>query len=395
MFNLKRTTICLLLLTGIIALLPLRVVAQNLDVPSKVSSEEVEDALLYDANVYASNMGISLDEAVRRLQLQDIAGDLDAKLSEHETETFAGMWVENTPKFLFVVLFTRDGQEIINTYIPQELVDIVEVRTAKLSLAQLQQAQNEVHASIRRLDIPVESDINIFENRVEVYVAVVNRGKLDEAVRRGEVQLPDYVTVITVQEMGKPQTNIYGGLALSTCTSGFSVQQGGTKGVTTAGHCGNSQSFNGTSLIFVSEFWSGSWDIQWHREPGFTVTNKIQYSSNGSTRDITATRSRNNQLIGGLTCKYGMTTGYTCGYIFSKNNCPTWVPSCAGTFIRVNNTAGYPVLANFGDSGSPWFLGNTAYGTTSGVPSDDTGDAIYMAVNYIATGLGVSVMISS
>ncbi|GAB4581615.1 MAG: S1 family peptidase [Anaerolineales bacterium] len=365
--------------------------AQTTDIPS----EEVTDALLYDANVYASNVGISLDEAVKRLQFQDIAGDLEAKLIENEADTFAGMWVENTPKFLFVVLFTRNGQETINTYIPQALSGMVEVRTAKVSLTQLEQTQKEAHASISNLGIPVESDINVFKNRVEIYVTVADQGKLNEAVESGKVQLPDEVILIPVQEMGKPATDVYGGLALTTCTSGFSVKQNGTntKGVTTAGHCGNSQSFMGIPLAFQSQMWAGTYDVQWHTATGFTVTNKIQISST-STRDIAATRSRNNQLIGGLVCKYGMTTGWTCGYIASKNNCPIWVPSCQGTFIRLDNTAGYPVITAQGDSGGPCFLGNTAYGIMSGIPSDDTGDAIYMAVNYISPGLGVTVMTS-
>jgi len=55
-------------------------------------------------------------------------------------------------------------------------------------------------------------------------------------------------------------------------------------------------------------------------------------------------------------------------------------------------------LADSGDSGGPWFDGNTAYGTmrakitpgTNGVGTD----AVYMAVNYVESGLGVTVMTS-
>jgi hypothetical protein len=123
------------------------------------------------------------------------------------------------------------------------------------------------------------------------------------------------------------------------------------------------------------------------------VQNKIRVSSSGSTRDITSTQHRNNQVIGGYVCKYGRSTGYTCGYISDKNVCPSWVPACGATFVRVDNTAGYGDLSSTGDSGSPWFIVNTAYGTHSGAPSDDPNDAVYMAVNYVG-GLGVSVMTS-
>ena len=41
-------------------------------------------------------------------------------------------------------------------------------------------------------------------------------------------------------------------------------------------------------------------------------------------------------------------------------------------------------LAEDGDSGGPWFVGNTAYGTTAfRVGSQAPYDAVYMAVNYM------------
>ncbi len=68
------------------------------------------------------------------------------------------------------------------------------------------------------------------------------------------------------------------------------------------------------------------------------------------------------------------------------------------TFIRVKNTAGWDVLADDGDSGGPGFFVNTAYGTmTSKITPGTNGvgtDVVYMAVNYVESGLGVTVMTS-
>lgn len=393
MFSLNRTYLWIAILTVILALSTLGAAPHNVTTVARSSLTENEDALLRDAKIYASNMGVSLDEAVNRFKLQEIAGNLEAEIYEKETETFAGLWLEHTPKFRLIVQFTRDGDETLKPYIPEELTDITEVRTAKISLATLEEMQKEVTANVRNLGIEVESQVNVFENRVELFVT--DWARLDEAIQRGEVQLPPSVEVIIVENMGKPDADIYGGLALSQCTSGFSVRQTGDPGytgITTAAHCANSLSYNGTSLTFMAQLYSGSYDIQWHRAPGFTVTNKIKDGSN-TTRDITATLHRNNQTIGGYVCKYGKTSGYTCGYISSKTICPSSVPSCGATFIRVDNTAGYSDLSSGGDSGGPWFLVNTAYGTHVGEPADDPGDAVYMAVNYIG-GLGVSVMTS-
>jgi len=354
--------------------------------------------LLFDAQVYASNMNVSVDEAILRFQLQDIAGDLDAELTTNETETFAGLWIEHIPEFRVVVQFTRDGEETMKPYLKKypEFADIVEVRnTAKVSLADLQRAQADASYSVSASDIPVESDINIYNNSVELYMTKSDRSRFDDALQRNEIQLPDKVRVITVEAeaMGILEADIYGGLPLSTCTSGFSVKEGITKGITTAGHCSNTKSYSGNNLPFQSENWAGSYDIQWHTAPGYTVTNKIRWWSDGTTRDITATKSRSSQAIGNYVCKYGKTSHYTCGYISSKNFKPT-VPNAEATYIRVDNTAGYDDLSSGGDSGGPWFLSNTAYGTHHGAPTADPNDAVYMAVNYVESGLGVSVMTS-
>lgn len=228
-----------------------------------------------------------------------------------------------------------------------------------------------------------------------------DRGRFDNALQRREIQLPDNVRVITVEALAEDTANIYGGLALSTCTSGFLVQNGWwpfiTKGITTAGHCPNTLSYNGSSLTFQSEKWTGSYDVQWHTASGYTVTNKIQYWDDGSTRDITATKSRNDQLIDELVCKYGKTTYYACGYIGSIDFNPQTQENNVATFIRVRNTAGWDVLGGSGDSGGPWFNGNTAYGIMKGALVPGTNgrgtDAAYMAIDYVS-GLGVSVMTS-
>lgn len=239
----------------------------NIMVPSNDT-----DPLLFDAQVYASNMNVSVEEALRRLKLQDIPVP-DEELSTKEVKTFAGLWIEHTPEFKFVVQFTRDGEETMKPYLKKypEFADIVEVRnTAKASLADLQRAQAMAISSARALDIPVKSDINVYNNSVELYMTKADRSRFDDALRRNEIQLPDKVRVITVEAeaMGILEADIYGGLPLSTCTSGFSVNEGITKGITTAGHCSNTQSYNGNNLPFQSQNWAGSYDIQWHTAQG-------------------------------------------------------------------------------------------------------------------------------
>jgi len=184
-------------------------------VPSLTQSAEeatpviltAEEALRRDSQEYASHFGVDLDEAVHRLKLQRPAGDLGAELAAKERDTFAGLWIQHTPEFRIIVQFSHDGEETIRAYIENgPLADIVEVRTANVSLAELEAAQAAAGLAIRELGIPVNSGINVFENRVELYVT--ERARFDAALREANIQLPDYVKVITVGELSTPEADI-------------------------------------------------------------------------------------------------------------------------------------------------------------------------------------------
>lgn len=350
--------------------------------PLPTTMPQTPAALTSDAKAYAATVGVDMDEAVRRLDLQDEIGELNRRLIEKESSTFAGLWIQHTPQFRVVVLFAHNGEETIRPYVEDgPFADIVQVRRAEIPLVELEAIQAEALLKVRDLDVPVESGINVFENRVELYV--IERVQFDTALQNARIQLPDNVEVITVNELSVDSANIYAGLALNTCTSGFSVaHSNGTKGILTAAHCSNSQAYNGTSLPFEGSAYGGSRDVQWHTAPGFTVKNwahdGIQDNSTPYYRIIDATIHRNNQALNSFVCKYGKTTGYGCGYIIDKNYKPTTPGSWSSTFIRVHHDG--VDLSEGGDSGGPWFLGDTAYGIMKSEIGDD---AVYMAINYV------------
>lgn len=181
--------------------------AQGQDSGGKPALDD-KDALLYDAQGYASNTGVSVEEALRRFQLIDIAGKLGAELSKNETGTFAGLWVEHTPEFKFVVQFTRDSEEIIKPYLKKypELANIVEERTANASLANLQRDQADGSSSVNALGIRVPSGINVYNNSVELYITKADRSRFDDALQRREIRLPDTVRMITVEALAEDLT---------------------------------------------------------------------------------------------------------------------------------------------------------------------------------------------
>lgn len=347
------------------------------DASAQTAEFVTEDGLAKDAQVYANNMGISIDEAIHRFKLQDLAGELETDLSANYPETFAGLWLEHKPKFHIVASFTRHGQASAAPYIASNsaLEGMVEVRSAAKSLATLQKEQIQAMTAIRRAGIPADLEINVRENRVELKVA--ERNNFDMAVSRGDVRLPPGVKVITVPGLVVPESHgviIQGGVSLDRCTAGFSVKNpSGVTGLTTAAHCNNAQFIPGwftvgdTALRFRKELLRDRYDVQWHTAPNHTAIPKFVADWN-IVRDVTAIKGRGSQVVGGYVCKYGATSGYTCGHISSKwvAPSPSHVPSPDATFIMVTADAGYADLSEPGDSGGPWFNSTTAYGVHVG-----------------------------
>ncbi len=51
-----------------------------------------------DTEWYANRYGVTLDDAARRLELGPEISKLQFKLRLHESQSFAGLWIEHTPR---------------------------------------------------------------------------------------------------------------------------------------------------------------------------------------------------------------------------------------------------------------------------------------------------------
>ncbi|MEM9597097.1 MAG: PKD domain-containing protein [Acidobacteriota bacterium] len=371
-----------------LALTASSVMAQSL------SRDETSPALLEDAASYSELFGVSQEEAVARLHLQRLAGDLDARLAKEAADTYAGLWIDNGETFSVVVRTTAPaGRDLTMDLLDDKnalaLAPFIEVQTAQWTLAELEDARVAAHHMVRELGFEVDSDIDIKTNRVEIYT--VEPQGVGRSLGGSGLQLPMAVEVVGVDALASTeQLVLEGGQALTTCTGGFTVRRNSTGevGISTAAHCGNTQRAFGTVLPFRAEDQQGNQDVQWHSSCGiFDVSNR--FNSGIGMRAVVGTRSRTQQAVGSLVCKWGMTSGRTCGTIQSRNYAPSYVTSASSTFIRVDG--GATNLSDPGDSGGPWFVEDRAYGIHSGQPGGDANDALYMPINYISS-LGVSVL---
>lgn len=334
---------------------------------------------LRDVRMYAADHDVTVTEALRRFALQDRAGGLEAALAG--TATFGGLYVTHRPAFRVNVNVTAPAaaDAVRAAAARHGLADVTDVRTVRWSLAQLVGASSSSRAAVARAGLPAQSGVDVAANRAEVYVAD------PAAVTRKGVRVA--APAVLVRGVGRDANDVYGGLAMGGgCTTGFSVYDSmNYKGVMTAGHCSDSlQQVNGAVVELRSQMTSGAHDQQWHLAPGHTI--QPRFFDGSYTRNVTGLKARSAQTVGEYVCKYGRITIYTCGYINDKNfnwggnySSPTW--------IRVNATSG--ALVQQGDSGGPWFNGNTAFGITKGVMPD--GDGVYQAIDYM-TSMGVFLM---
>lgn len=376
----------------------------------RAQEDSPDDPLLHDARQYAKVYEVEVDEALSRLRLQSALGRLNAELIAKERQTFGGLWIQHSPSYRVFAQFTQKGGNNLDSYLQaagmEELAPVVERRTVRLSLKRLEAIQAEANRIVRKQGIAADSSINVAENRVELLTrmpadlqhAITAESRTSKIA--AELRLPDNVEVIGVERLPRPQSYIYGGLQVSLCTSGFAVQSGSTLGITTAGHCPDSQSYNNRSLSYQSGQFYGAVDAQWHTAPDFYPTNRAWDGQSDATtpyyRNITATKTRAQQVVGEFVCKFGMTSGYTCGTISSTTFAPTdYLPGATSDYVKVDSST--QDQSEGGDSGGPWFSGETAYGIMSGGYAGGGGPggiynaAIYAPVDAI-TALGVSIL---
>ena len=176
---------------------------QTADAPLPCPNVPENDALRIDAQYYARDFGVSVDEAVCRLALQGEVGPLGPALRSGEPETYGGLWIHHEPDFGVTVLFTENPEATLAPYVVDHpLHGIIKARKAEASLRYLEQAQNRAHALASATGITVESGINVPENRVELYVIDVKG--LTRALKEAGSRLPDHVKIIKVDQHSSP-----------------------------------------------------------------------------------------------------------------------------------------------------------------------------------------------
>ena len=153
---------------------------------------------LEDARYYVRDFGVDIDEATRRLKLQEAIGLLNFQLATREADFFGGLYVEHQPVFQVVVLFTEDRDLALQSYLKNgPLEGMVATRQVKLSLRELEAIQIATSEAFASVETPFEHDIDLQENQVEIYITESN---MSQVLQRANVEtlLGPHVELVTV-----------------------------------------------------------------------------------------------------------------------------------------------------------------------------------------------------
>lgn len=159
---------------------------------------EVTEVIQDHADTLAIELSISTDEAICRILLMDVSGDLNARLEQEKADTFAGMWIEHQPEFKVVVAFTRDGEEIIQPYAENSiLASSIEVQEAEVTQAELYKIEMEANQLVGSLGLSMIGFtlVNIQENQVEIHIS--DTKLLEERLTANQLELPDQVKTVS------------------------------------------------------------------------------------------------------------------------------------------------------------------------------------------------------
>lgn len=192
--------------------------------PDLVETAVPPEALNPDAQAYADAFGISLEEANERLALQNSIGELGAVLEANEAESFAGLWIEHEPAYKVVVAFVGDeSEEVIRPYLQTypALADVIEIRAAQYTLAELQAAQQAAFDIVAQLEpMSIAGGVDVMENRV--YLTVGNPDLFLQSVADAGYELPAVVEVEPIDPNDIPPSNS-GGLDEYTGSDGRTI----------------------------------------------------------------------------------------------------------------------------------------------------------------------------
>ena len=161
-------------------------------------SAQTGDPALYDAEQYAKANGITLEEALRQLNLQKTLGERAHLIEVNEADTFGGFWIEHKPEYKIVVAFTTDptvSRELVRAYFSESIAAEIEIRQVEFTHEKLLEILSQTISLLRNQGIAFSSGgLDVINNRVEIMVPDING--FNDTIRSRQLELHRSIKVI-------------------------------------------------------------------------------------------------------------------------------------------------------------------------------------------------------
>ncbi len=159
-----------------------------------------EEALVEDARGYAEAYGVSVEEAIRRLEMQGgtAPSHLERELESSERDAFAGLWIRHRPDYGITVAAARDFEAVeekARAHVEGTRWEgTVKIKRVEAALAELRAARAEAERMLDRLGIQYSSGDNLYKNRMEIYVK--DKAQVQRRLREAGLEMPEHVVLI-------------------------------------------------------------------------------------------------------------------------------------------------------------------------------------------------------
>lgn len=380
-------------------------IAPTVTVPA-ASIQSDDDARLQDAAAVADRLGVPVDQAARQLRFQEASVAATNAIADRFASRLAGITVEHRPSFRIVALLTGDDA------VPDETVDVTGEPIpityhvgAQASHTELVQAITSYQSAIRS-SLLSPPGLGVDQRTGELVAVVSNRDVAREGgdalrqrlaalthvlIRLRVVDLPT-IDMAAIEGGGRVVGSVPGDPRRYVCTAGFVVTDGIRTGLATAAHCPDALSVQNTDgreeeLAFVGQWGWGNQDVQINASHDALTPLFFADTAKTISRPVTGALSRASTRAGDVVCHRGERTGYSCSQVDLTDFAPAG-DLCGGACLPTWTTVTGPMCKG-GDSGSPVFLGTTAYGIMKGGSYRVDGSCafyFYMSIDYLPIG---------
>lgn len=309
------------------------------------------------------DLGITAEQLPRYFRTERESHAKQAQAERQFGKNFAGSWLERG----------ADGEykHVVATTANAKAASIAgaEVRQARHSLRQLEETMfslNDIRAraaDARKLQGVQSWYIDLRSNSVVVSIAPGAMLKAADFVAVSSANI-DTIRFEAAEGTAMPAANVFGGIQYgsggSSCSIGFAVTRGGTKGFATAGHCGSVGTRLSLGGVAVGSIQARSWptnDRAWGNVRNSDTLFGLVNQYNGFASVV---RGSIESGVGAGICRSGFASGWRCGTITATN---VTVNYSAGAVFGLRQSS---ACLTQGDSGGSWIVGNQAQGVSSG-----------------------------